>query len=242
MRRNRSRENRWRVALVSGRQMTTTSEPPSRSWSRSLFHSVDAGHARHVVDVDRQHLHAEAERALGHRAAGAAEAHDAERLVVQLPLLLADGLAQAVVRPAHGGVQPAREAEQQREGVLGQVDADLALLAGQDHVAGHQLGREDGVDAGADRVVVAQPPCAETKTSFGTRPNTTSVSAISLRWVSASRGLDQRGARAGQLQDARAVGVGDGGADHVGRVEDLHSSLSMMIVSTHAPSSWPCSL
>src|SRR5256885_5459466 len=36
------------------------------------------------------------------------------------------------VRRADRRVQPAREGQQQREGVLGQVDADLALLAGQD--------------------------------------------------------------------------------------------------------------
>ena len=59
-------------------------------------------------------------------AAGAAEADDPQRLVVQLPLLLADRLAQAVVRLAQRGVDAARDREQEREGVLGQVDADLA--------------------------------------------------------------------------------------------------------------------
>ncbi len=34
---------------------------------------------------------------------------------------------------------PAGEGEEQREGVLGEMDADLALLAGQDDVALHQL-------------------------------------------------------------------------------------------------------
>ncbi len=80
------------------------------------------------------------------------------RLLPELALLPADGLAQAEVGLAQRRVQAAREREQQREGVLGEVDADLALLGGQDHVALDQLGREDGVHAGAEAVVVAQPP------------------------------------------------------------------------------------
>ena len=51
----------------------------------------------------------------------------------------------------------AGEGQQQRERVLGQMDADLALLGGQDHVALDQLGREDGVHASAETVVIAEP-------------------------------------------------------------------------------------
>ena len=65
----------------------------------------------------------------------------------------ADGLAEPVVRRADRGMQAAREAEQQREGVLGEVDADVALLTRQWHVAVRQLGVEDIVHAGADGMV-----------------------------------------------------------------------------------------
>ena len=81
------------------------------------------------------------------------------RLTFDRPHVLtqADRLAQAVVRLANRGVQAAREREQERERVLGQVDADAALLARQRHVALDQLLREDRIHTGADRLVVAQP-------------------------------------------------------------------------------------
>ena len=116
---------------------------------------LDPERRGNVLDVDREQPHAEGPRALRDRVAGAAEAHDAERLVVDLPLLPADGLAQGVVGLADGRVQSARECQQERYRVLGQMDADLALLAGQDDVALDQVRREDRVHAGADRVVVA---------------------------------------------------------------------------------------
>ena len=90
--------------------MTTTSDCAQQVVEPVALPQRDVGHARHVLDVHRQHLHAEAEGALGDRAPGAAEADDAQRLVVQLPLLLADRLAQAVVRLAQRGVEPARDA------------------------------------------------------------------------------------------------------------------------------------
>ena len=200
-------------------------------------HPAEAGD---VLDVDRQHAHAEREGALGDRAAGAAEADDAQRALGQLPLLLADRLAQAVVGPSQRRVQAARERQQQGERVLGQVDADLALLAGQDHVAGHQLRRQDRVDAGADRVVVAQAPGAgEDVVGHAAEQRLGVGDLLALRL--GVPGLDQGRAGPGRFQDPPLVVGRNGGTDHVRRVDDFHRSLSMTMVSTHCPSSWPCS-
>ena len=49
----------------------------------------------------------------------------------------ADALAVAEVRVAERRMQASREAEEEREGVLGEVDPDPALLAGEDDVAPH---------------------------------------------------------------------------------------------------------
>src|SRR5438132_1440912 len=119
---------------------------------------LDAGLGRHVLDVHRQHAHPEPERASRHRAPRAAEADDAHRQLVELALLAADRLAQAIVGRAERGVEATREAEEEREGVLGQVDADLTLLGRQDDVALDQVGGQDRVHPGADRVVVTQAP------------------------------------------------------------------------------------
>ncbi len=67
--------------------MTTTSDSPSsRGHLVRLPDGLHAGLGRHVLDVHRQHAHAEAQRAPGHRAPGAPEAHDAHGPPVELPL------------------------------------------------------------------------------------------------------------------------------------------------------------
>jgi len=78
---------------------------------------------------------AESERPLRDLTAGAAEADDAHRQIVELELTQADRLAQAVVGLTDRGVQTAGERQQERERVLGQVYADPTLLARQRHVA-----------------------------------------------------------------------------------------------------------
>src|SRR3984893_1374422 len=86
MRRKRSRLKRCRVALVRGSAMTTTSERPSISYSRS-----------------------------GHLAARPSEPHDAHGRLVELALLEADGLAQGIVGLANRRVQAAGEAQEEGE-------------------------------------------------------------------------------------------------------------------------------
>src|SRR5213594_95370 len=132
-------------------------EPKQLVQAVGLPDRVDAGLRRDVLDVHRQDAHPEAERTPRHLAPGAAETDDPHRQLVELALLATDRLAQAVVGGAQGGVDAPCEAEEQREGVLGQVDADLALLGCQDDVALDELGREDGVHPGADGVVVPEP-------------------------------------------------------------------------------------
>jgi len=58
------------------------------------------------------------------------------------------GSAQGIVGLAKSPCAGAGEAQEEGEGVLGEVDAHTALLAGQGDVALHQLGSEDGVHPG----------------------------------------------------------------------------------------------
>ena len=187
---------------------------------------LHAGLGRHVLDVHGEHAHAEPQRAAGHRPPGAAEAHDAHRPPEELPLGAADLLAQAVVRLPEGGVDAPGEGEEQREGMLGEVNADLALLAGQDDVALHQLWREDGVDARADRMVVAEP-AVQGEDVGGHAPEQDLGVDDLLSLGGGIAGLDEGRRRTRGLEDAGALLVAEGRYDQVGRVDDLHGALSV---------------
>ena len=176
---------------------------------------LHAGLGGHVLDVHRQHAHAEAERPARDLASGAAEADDAHRQLVELALQAPDRLPQRVVGTAEGRLEAAGEAEEEGEGVLGQVDADRALLARQDHVALDQLRAEDGVHAGADRVVVTEAAIQDVH--VGGDP---AEEHVGVRDFPALGGrvlrLGERGAGAGRLEDAGAVAGFERRNDHNG--------------------------
>src|SRR5262245_9541836 len=194
----------------------------------------DAGLGWDVLDVDGDHAHAEGEGAARDLAARPPEAHDAHRGLEQLALLDADGLAQAVVGPADRGVNTSCQAEEERHGVLGEVDAHAALLARERDVALHELGAEDGVDTGADRVVEAQPPVQHE--DVGGDAAEQHVGVDNLRAL--PRGLldlDEDSAGPGGLEDARALLGVERGHDHERRVQDLHARVTSV---TSCPSTW----
>src|SRR5262249_53519472 len=92
---------------------------------------------------------------------------------------------------------------------------------GQDHVALHQVLREDRVHPGPDRVVVAHPlpqhehlvgHAAEDHVGVG------DLGALGGRVLR----VHDAGAGAGRGEDLRALLVGDAGSDQVRSVEDLH--------------------
>jgi hypothetical protein len=99
-----------------------------------VSHTVTAGH-RHLVQ--RQQAHAEAEGAAGHGPAGATEADDAhgQALELDLPGPHRLTLGPRLAAQLDGGVHLPGEGQQQGEAGVGQVPADEALLAGEDHVA-----------------------------------------------------------------------------------------------------------
>src|SRR5438093_1350417 len=116
------------------------------------------------------------------------------------------------------------EAEEQREGVLGQVDADLALLGCQDDVALDELGREDGVHPGADGVVVPEPSrlpenvgCHAAEEDLGVHD----LGALARRILR----LHEGGARARGLENPGVVRGGQGRNDQNGCIKDLHVGL-----------------
>ena len=128
-----------------------------------------------------------------------------------------------VVGIAQRRVEPAREAEEEGERVLGQVDADLALLARQDHVAPDELRREDAVDAGAEGVVVAEPALAREDVGRHAAEQHVGVGDLGALVGQVAR-LDEDGGRAGRLQDPRTLLGAKRGNAQGGRVEDLHSA------------------
>ena len=151
-----------------------------------------------------------------------AEAHDAHGLLVELALLHADRLAQLVVGRADRGVEAAGEREQQREGVLGEVDAHLALLAGERHVAVDQLGGEDDCPPRRRSSGSRRAGCASEKSSGVTRPKITSVSGSSRRWVALSLASTMRApGPAASRMPARSASL-RAGDDQVRGEEDLH--------------------
>src|SRR5213594_478278 len=182
---------------------------------------LDAGLGSHVLDVHRQHAHPEPERAPRHRAPGPAEADDPHRQLVELALLVADRLTQAVVGGPQRRLDAPREAEEEREGVLGQVDADLTLLGCQDHVALDQVRGQDRVHPGADGVVVAQAPSEgedvrrdATEQDGGVHD----LGALARR----IRRLHQVGAGARRLENPGAVLPAERRNDQNGCIKDLH--------------------
>src|SRR5437773_5987348 len=182
---------------------------------------LDAGLGGHVLDVHRQHAHPESERAPRHGAPRAAEADDAHRQLVELALLAADRLAQAIVGRAERGVEATREAEEEREGVLGQVDADLTLLGRQEDVALDQVGGQDRVHPGADRVVVAQAPLeGEDLRRHATEQHVRvhDLGALARR----IRRLHEGGPGAGRLEDPGAILGGERRDDQNGCIKDPH--------------------
>src|SRR5947208_3333357 len=182
---------------------------------------LDAGLGGHVLDVHRQHAHPESERAPRHGAPRAAEADDAHRQLVELALLAADRLAQAIVGRAERGVEATREAEEEREGVLGQVDADLTLLGRQDDVALDQVGGQDRVHPGADGVVVAQAPLeGEDLRRHATEQH---VRVHDLGALARRIGrFHEGGAGAGRLEDPGAIVGGERRDDQNGCIKDPH--------------------
>src|SRR5207253_1550701 len=185
---------------------------------------LDAGLRGHVLDIDAQDAHAEPERPLRDLAARATEADDAHRQVVELELPEPDRLAQGVVGLADRRVQAAREGQQERERVLGEMDADAALLAGQRHVALDQLLVEDRVHARADRLVIAQPLAEREDVRRHAAEERVGVDDLAALGGGVLR-LDEGGARAGGVEDGGALLGRDGRHDHQRRVEDLHRQL-----------------
>src|SRR5438132_228218 len=85
------------------------------------------GLGRDAVDVDREHLHAEAEGTPGDGAAGAAQADDAHGLLPQLALFPADRLAQTEVGLAQRGVH------RRGDGRIDDLQAELSLARARRH-------------------------------------------------------------------------------------------------------------
>ena len=191
------------------------------------------GLGRDAVDVDREHLHAEAEGTPGDGAAGAAQADDAHGLLPQLALLAADRLAQAEVGLAQRGVHAAREREQQGEGVLGQMDADLALLGGQDHVALDQFGRQDRVHARAQAVVVTELP--RLREDLGAHAAEQHVGVDDLLALAVGRlRHHEHGVVSGGGKDLGVLLGGERGHQRGdGRIDDLHAELSLVRARRH---------
>ena len=108
------------------------------------------------VGVEGDHAHAEAERALGHQLADAAEAEHAERLLVQLDAAelgpLPGAAGERAVRLRH----LARQREQQRERVLG----------GRDHVRLRGVGHDHAALGGRVHVDVVHPHARRGPTAF----------------------------------------------------------------------------
>src|SRR5262249_27180092 len=107
------------------------------------------------------------------------------------------------------------------ERVLGQVDADAALLAGQGHVALDQVLREDRVDTGADRLVIAQ--LLTEREDLGRHPAEERVGVHDLAPLGGGvLGLDEGRARTGGFENSRPLLRADRRHDHQRRVQDLH--------------------
>ena len=105
--------------------------------------------------------------------------------------------------------------------MLGQVNPHLSLFARQNDVAQDQLGRQDAVDAGPERVVVAQSPVA--RVDVGRHPAQEHVGIDDLRALARRvPGLDQRGARARGVEDLRALRCAQGRDTQRRCVENLH--------------------
>ena len=156
----RAKASRSNMPSVSRRQGRAHGHHP-----RALQQVVEAVHGaalgdalrdRHGLGVDGDHLHAEGGGAHGQLAAGAAEADDAHALAVELDGGVADRPLVLPGAGAHGAGDAPAQGQQQGHGVLGEVDADEALGAGEDHVAGAQLRRQHAVDAGGRRLDPAQ--------------------------------------------------------------------------------------
>ena len=121
-------------------------------------HSLYFGRYGHGIAIQGDDLHPESGGATCHGTAGAAEAEDAHRRTVQFDFLRAH--LRAVIprlRPQpQRRRQLSRQHQEQAEGVVCQVFADKALLAGENHLALLELVVQEGIDAGGDGMNPAQ--------------------------------------------------------------------------------------
>src|SRR5437899_1304696 len=114
-----------------------------------------------------------------------------------------------------------RLGEREREGGLGQVDAALTLLGRQDDVALDQVGGQDRVHPGADRVVVTQAPLeGEDLRRHATEQHVRvhDLGALAHR----VRRLHEGGPGAGRLEDPGAILGGERRDDQNGCIKDPH--------------------
>ncbi len=141
-------------------------------------------------------------------------------------------------RRADRGVEAAREPQKEREGVLGEVDADVALLARQRHVAVRQLGVEDIVHAGADGMVEAKLRGEREEIGVHAAEEDVRVGQLTaLRRL--VLGLDEARARARRLEDIRAIGLAQPSHDQIGNEKYFHRNLRPLITLGPSPSPLP---